>query len=317
MESAVNKRNSILVLLGMLILVGQGLLWAAAVSEARPIRIGIMPDVDSLPFLLAQEERLFTEHDVQVQLVPFQSPVERDAAFQAGQLDGFVGDTLGAVFLEQSGFDIAITSITNGRYGLVASPKGTITSLGQLGGVAIAVSSNTIIEFIAYSLVVAAGVPSKDFTLVAIPKIPVRMEVLLNGQAQAACLPEPFYTLAVANGARAHGDSTALSDAPGIMIFSASVVKARQADLKKVYGAYWEAAQKINSQPEAYRDFLVLKGGFPQTIRDLFQFVTYTKPQVPNPAQVAHVVDWLQTRGLLKKQIAYDDLVDGSIVQGF
>ncbi len=312
-----NMRKSLWMLLGVLVLSCQGLLWSAAVSEARPIRIGIMPDVDSLPFLLAQEEGLFATHGVQVQLVPFQSPVERDAAFQAGQLDGFVGDTLGAVFLEQSGFDIAITSITNGRYGLVASPKGTINSAGQLGGVAIAVSSNTIIEFIAHSLVTAAGVPSKDFTLVAIPKIPVRMEVLLNGQAQAACLPEPFYTLAIANGARALGDSSSLDDAPGIMIFSAKVVEERQVDLKKAYGAYWEAAQRINNQPEAYRDFLVAKGGFPQTIRDLFQFVTYTKPQVPTQSQVSHVVDWLQSRGLLKKQIAYIDLVDASIVKGF
>jgi len=312
-----NKRKSLWLSLGMLLFISQGLLWSAAVSEVRPIRIGIMPDVDSLPFLLAQEEGLFTAHGVQVQLVPFQSPVERDAAFQAGQLDGFVGDTLGAVFLEQSGFDISITSITNGRYGLVASPKGAITSAGQLGGVAIAVSSNTIIEFVAHSLVVAAGVPSKDFALVAIPKIPVRMEVLLNGQAQAACLPEPFYTLAVASGARALGDSTSLDDAPGIMIFSASVVKDRQSDLKKAYGAYWEAAQKVNNQPDAYRDFLVAKGGFPQTIRDLFQFVTYTKPQVPTQNQVTHVVDWLQSRGLLKKQIAYAELVDASIIQGF
>jgi NitT/TauT family transport system substrate-binding protein len=317
MELDMNMRKSLWMLLGMLVLASQGLLWSAAVSEVRPIRIGIMPDVDSLPFLLAQEEGLFAKHGVQVQLVPFQSPVERDAAFQAGQLDGFVGDTLGAVFLEQSGFDIAITSITNGRYGLAASPKGTISSAGQLGGVAIAVSSNTIIEFIAHSLVMAAGVPNREFNLIAIPKIPVRMEVLLNGQVQAACLPEPFYTLAIANGARALGDSTSLDDAPGIMIFSAKVVEERQADLKKAYGAYWEAAQKINNQPDAYRDFLVAKGGFPQTIRDLFQFVTYTKPQVPTQAQVAHVVDWLKSRGLLKKQLAYTDLVDASIVKGF
>ena len=62
-----NKRKSLWLSLGMLLFISQGLLWSAAVSEVRPIRIGIMPDVDSLPFLLAQEEDLFTAHGVQVQ----------------------------------------------------------------------------------------------------------------------------------------------------------------------------------------------------------------------------------------------------------
>ncbi|MHC1693158.1 MAG: ABC transporter substrate-binding protein [Sphaerochaetaceae bacterium] len=305
-------------LLSMLVVLSLGLtgLWASASVEVRPIRIAIMPDADSLPFMLAQADNLYRAEGVAVELVPFQSPVERDAAFQAGRIDGMVGDTLGALFLEQAGFDITITSITNGRYGLAASPQGTLTSLAQLGDVPIAISTNTIIEYVTDALVASAGVPRERFKTVAVPKIPVRIELLLNGGILAACLPEPNYTLAVAKGARPLGDSGSLYDAPGVMIFTASFVGQRSTSLAAFYRAYWKAAQNINADPDKYRSFLIEKAGFPEAVRETYRFVTYTPPSVPSEDQVQRVVDWMVGKKLLDTVPAYADLVDDSIVKG-
>ncbi|MDD3902474.1 MAG: MetQ/NlpA family ABC transporter substrate-binding protein [Sphaerochaeta sp.] len=291
-------------------------LFSSPTSEQAPMKIGIMPDADSLPFLLAQERSLFTEAGLAVELVPFQSPVERDAAFQAGRLDGFVGDTLGALFLEQAGFDISVTSITNGRYGLVASPAKNIKSIKDLGGKEIAVSSNTIIEYLASSLVLSAGVEREAFKTIAIPKIPVRLEMVLSSQISAACLPEPFYTLALNKGAIDLGNSTSLDDAPGLMIFSAKFVENHKDALLSFYQAYWEAAQMINADSDAYRDFLVASTGFPEAIRDVYQFVEYTKPSVPTEDQVSKVVSWMEDHDLLTNPPSYENLVDDSIIAG-
>lgn len=291
-------------------------LFSSPTSEQAPMKIGIMPDADSLPFLLAQERSLFTEAGLAVELVPFQSPVERDAAFQAGRLDGFVGDTLGALFLEQAGFDISVTSITNGRYGLVASPAKNIKSIKDLGGKEIAVSSNTIIEYLASSLVLSAGVEREAFKTIAIPKIPVRLEMVLSSQISAACLPEPFYTLALNKGAIDLGNSTSLDDAPGLMIFSAKFVETHKDTLLSFYQAYWEAARMINADSDAYRDFLVASTGFPEAIRDVYQFVEYTKPSVPTEDQVFKVVSWMEDHALLTNPPSYENLVDDSIIAG-
>ncbi|AEV28644.1 ABC-type nitrate/sulfonate/bicarbonate transport system, periplasmic component [Sphaerochaeta pleomorpha str. Grapes] len=306
------KKSSLLM---VFLLVVACSLFAQPNAEIQTIRIGIMPDVDSLPFMLASWQNLFEKQGVSVELVKFQSPVERDAAFQAGKIDGMVGDTLGALFLEQAGFDISILSVTNGRYGIAASPNGAITSLNELAGKEIAVSSNTIIEYLADSLVLSTGVAEADLKLIAVPKIPVRMELLLNGQIPAACLPEPLYTLVVTKGAKALGDSTSLPDAPGVMIFASSFSDKNRSTLTKVFKAYWEAGQLINANPDGYRTFLVEQAGFPQPVGPVFSFVTYEKPRVPTPSQVQKVVDWMHGRQLLDAEPSYGDLVDPLVVQ--
>ena len=41
------------------------------------------------------------KHDVNIEIVNFQSAVERDAALQAGAVDGVEGDLLAVVFIRQ------------------------------------------------------------------------------------------------------------------------------------------------------------------------------------------------------------------------
>jgi len=296
----------------VLMVVSLSSLFAQGVLEQQPIKIGILPDVDSLPFMLADVDQLF---DVEVELVMFQSPVERDAAFQGGQVDGIVADTLGALFLEQSGYDISIVSTTDGRYGIAGAPDGNISQLSDLSGQEIGISSNTIIEYLADSLVVSSGVDIEEVSLIAVPKIPVRMELLLNSQLAAACLPEPLYSMVVLKGAKALGDSTSLSDAPGVMIFGGDFVTENTDRLIKVFEAYWEAAQRINNDADVYRPFLVDHAGFSEEIAPVFDFVTYTKPHVPSPQQIQHISDWMSDRELLEIVPSYEDLIDSSVVK--
>jgi len=101
---------------------------------AAPLKVGVLPDLDSLPIILASKEGLFAAQGLDVELVSFRNPVERDAAFQAGRLDGIVADTLGAIFAVAGGGEGVITSVTTGRYGLAAAPGSGITSVKQLAG---------------------------------------------------------------------------------------------------------------------------------------------------------------------------------------
>ena len=218
-------------------------------------------------------------------------------------------------FLSRQVLTFPILSTTNGRYGLAASPQGDITSLEQLANKEIGVSSNTIIEYLADSLVLSSGVGEEAIKLVAVPKIPVRMELLLNGQIPAACLPEPLYSLVLSKGAKPLGDSTSLSDAPGVMIFGSAFTKINHSDLIRVFTAYWEAGQRINANPDDYREFLVTQAGFPQPLGPIFSFVTYTKPQVPSKEQIQKVVDWMNKRKLLDSVPTYESLVESFVVQ--
>lgn len=143
-------------------------------SEPLPkLTIGLMPDTDSIPFIIAAERGYFAEEGVEVELQPFKSAMDRDAALQSGNLDGAVSDLLAVIFARSGGFDVRAVSYTDGNYNLVASDGAGIASPADLRGKEIAVSKNTIIEYVTDEILAANGMREEDVAKVVIPQIPV------------------------------------------------------------------------------------------------------------------------------------------------
>lgn len=290
------------------------LLAAAPAKPAEPLRLGIMPDADSLPFMVAESEGLFVKNGVAVELVSFANAQERDAAIQAGRLDGAISDLLAAAFLVAGGFDMRVTSATDGRYGIAAAPGSGITNAAGLAGKKIGLSSNTIIQYSVDAITNAAGLSASGYSAVAIPKMPVRMEMLLAGQVDAAGLPEPFLTTAIQRGATLVGTTEQFRIDAAVIVFSKAVLDSRLTEVKQLYTAYAMAAEKINAAPDSYRSFLVEKARFPAEVKDAYRFVKYRKPTLPEAAQVQAAISWLKARGLLSKDLVPADLLDGRAV---
>ncbi|QQO10427.1 ABC transporter substrate-binding protein [Breznakiella homolactica] len=279
-------------------------------AAAAPLRVGILPDADSLPFMVARDEGFFTRENVEVELVSFFNPQERDAAIQAGRLDGAISDLLAAAFFAAGGFDMKVTSLTDGRYGIVGSPVSNNRTLQGLRGKRIGLSTNTIIQYTVDALLGSAGIPITGYDAVSVPRMPVRMEMVITGQLDAAGLPEPLLTAAVERGAvlLATTDTTGID--AGILLFSKKVLDSRLEDVRRFYRAYDKAAQKINADPDSYRDYLVEKASFPAEVRDAYRFVTYRKPSLPADDQIAGAITWLKSRNLLSADLRASDLVD-------
>lgn len=109
-------------------------------SEPLPkLTIGLMPDVDSLPFIIAQEKGYFKEEGLDIELQQFKSAMDRDAALQSGTLDGDVSDMLAVAFAKDGGFDVKVTSYTDGSYKLIAGASETATDAKGLAGKDVAV----------------------------------------------------------------------------------------------------------------------------------------------------------------------------------
>ncbi len=291
-----------------------GLLSCTPKAPPAPLRFGIMPDADSLPFMVAEAEGLFAKEGVTVELVPFVNAQERDAAIQAGKVDGAIADILAAAFLVAGGFDMRVTSATDGRYGIAAAPGSGIAKAADLRGKRIGMSTNTIIQYSVDAIVVAAGLPVDAYTVVAIPKMPVRMEMLLAGQVDAAGLPEPLLTAAIARGATLVGTTEEFDIDAAVVMFSKAVLDARLSEVKKLYAVYAEATARIGAKPDSYRAFLVEKASFPAEVRDAYRFVEYRKPTLPDAAQIESAIAWLTARGLLTKKLSAPDLIDGRAV---
>jgi len=285
-------------------------LQARAQKEAVPLRVGIMPDADSLPFMVAGDHGFFERENVKVELIIFSNPQERDAAIQAGRLDGTISDLLAAAFLNAGGYDFKVTSLTDGRYGIAASAKSGIKNLTGLKGKRIGLSTNTIIQYTVDAQLESAGISMSEYEAVAIPRMPLRLEMLQTGQIEAASLPEPLLTAAVAQGAVLLSTTDTTGIDAGVMLFSKKSLDAKLDSIKAFYRAYYKAAMQINANPDAFRDYLVEHAAFPAAIRDAYRFVQYRKPTMVGENQVRKALNWLKARKLLEADISYTDLID-------
>jgi NitT/TauT family transport system substrate-binding protein len=282
---------------------------------AQPLSLGILPVVDTLPLIVGQEEGLFKEAGIDLELVSFQSALERDAALQAGQLDGYFGDLLNSILLIQSGQDLRIVTTAyhtwpdQRMFGIVAAPGSDITTLAQLKGRAVAISRATVIEYLLEQMLKSQGMPVDHVVKQEIKKIPIRMQMVLGGQVPAALLPEPLLTLAESKGARVIADDRELN-------LAETVVALRQARLAadgdlagRFTSAYRQAVERINRNPTAYKSLLTERTRFPKIIEDQFKMPRFPDVAAPSQKDVDDVQDWLTATGILKKRLPYGSVV--------
>ncbi|MDD4601337.1 MAG: MetQ/NlpA family ABC transporter substrate-binding protein [Negativicutes bacterium] len=289
---------------------------SAKAGQMQNLTVGLMPDVDSIPFIIAQEKGFFKEEGLTVTLKPFKSAVDRDSALQSGNLDGAISDMLAEAFAKAGGFDTVITSLTTGSYKLVINKDETATSIQQLKGKDVAISKNTIIEYVTDKVMAEGGLSGTDVNKIAIPQIPARLEMLQNSKIAAATLPEPMATVAVKNGGKVLNSSDKLGIYPGVMVFTSKAVTGKEKEIQAMYRAYSKAIDYLAKEPmENYIDIVIDKGGFPPSVKGALVLPNYQKPVAPKPKDVEDVMAWLQTRNLIQKGYSYQDVVDDRFVR--
>lgn len=304
-----------ILLLGMLIL---ALVLAAGCGNSddkekkplQPITIGLMPDTDSLPFIIAKEKGYFAEEGIEVNIQQYKSAMDRDSALQSGNLDGAVSDMLAVAFAKTGGFDVKVTSFTDGSYKLIASKESGINNVKALAGKDVAVSRNTIIEYVTDQILAKEGMDSESIDKVIIPQIPTRLEMLQNGKLAAATLPEPMASIAVSNGCTHVTGSDALGINPGVIMFTAKTVDNKKDEIAAMYRAYNKAVDYLNNTSrDEYIDLVVEKGGFPPAAKEALKLPEYHKAALPKESDVTDCIKWLNNKGLVKENFSYQDIV--------
>ena len=286
----------------------------AAKGPSQTLSIGVLPDVDSIPIIIAQEKGFFDKEGVDVDIEHFKSAPDRESALQAGSIDGAVSDMLSAAFLTDGGFKVAMTSMTNGSYKLLAGPS--MNGSADLKGKSIAISTNTIIEYATDNMLSKLGLTPDDVSKTAIPQIPVRLEMLQSGQIDAATLPEPLASEAVKAGATVLSSTDSLGINPGVLLFKADAIQSKNAEITAFYKAYNYAVEYLKKAPVSeYADILVDVAGFPEDVKDSLTLPAYTLETLPSADDFDGVMTWLTEKSLIKNTYQYDDLVDKSFVK--
>ena len=279
-------------------------------KELQPLTIGLMPDTDSLPFVIAQEKGYFKEEGLTVNIQQYKSAMERDSALQSGNLDGAISDMLAVAFAKDGGFDVKVTSFTDGSYKLVASAQSGAKTVKDLTGKDVAVSRNTIIEYVTDQVLAKENMQDDSINKVIIPQSPTRLEMLQNGKLTAATLPEPMASIAVHNGCQFITGSDELGINPGVIMFTAKAAENRQAEIQAMYRAYNKAVAYLNNTSrDEYIGLVIEKGGFPPAAKEALVLPQYHEAALPKESDVVDCIKWLKAKELIKGDYSYKDIV--------
>ncbi len=280
------------------------------------LKIGSLTNEENLPILVAQEKGYFAAENLEVELVPMQSPVELQSAFQSGGLDGMMTDIMIALMLKGAGEDLRITSIAlgstpqEGRFAIVAAPNRDIQTVQDLKGKSIGISDNSIIEYVTDGILAQAGMSPSDVEKTTVAKIPVRVEMLLNNQIDAITVPDPHISNAVARGAKVVADDTTGENlSQSVYVMTQQALNDKTDAIAGFYQGYAKAAEDINADPDQFRGLLVNNCNIPEQIAENYQVQHYAAPQLPAEKDVNNVITWLKAKSLLKSDLKYADVI--------
>ena len=295
-----------------------------ATPEAAPIKVGMMPITDNSPFWVAEQQGYFKDEGIQVELVSFPSAIERDSAFAAGQIDAGIGDLLAVAAMNNSGTKVKAVSVGQGavpgenRFAILSAPNSGITKPGQLANVPIALSLNTINEYITDNLLTAEGLKTGEIKTTNMVKLPIRFEALINGSVKAATLPDPFATLAEIKGAHLILDNSKNTVAQTVVIVRKETLDTNLEGVKKLMRAYDRAVKDLSADPQKYEQLVAEKAKIPSEVMSSKEHLLqlhFSEPQAPDKAGVEKTISWMKDHGLLQKDFQYSDLVDERIIQ--
>jgi len=199
-------------------------------------------------------------------------------------------------------------------FAVLGKPGATYRSLADLAKVPVAVSSNSVIDYVTEALLKNAGVPADACMTLEAKNIGLRMQMLLSGQVEAATLPEPLVTAALAKGAVLLGDDAGLGTSQTVLVFSGKFLKERPDAAKAFLRAVDQAAKLVNEQPDAARPIMVQHCRLPEPLQATYPVPRFPAVHAPDKDAVMTIAGWLKQRGVIRTDLSYEDLVNAGFI---
>lgn len=283
----------------------------------KTLNLGVMSSMDYLPLAVALREGYFEKIGLDIKLHKFYSANERDAAFQSENIDGCVIDFTGAVLQKAGGIDLRMTSKCDAPFYIVAGKDANVNRLEDLRGKQIAVSQNTVIDFIVDMALRSVNLTDADINKVEINKIPVRFEMLRNHRIDATGLPNPFALMAEKEGDKVITSNDDLGFAITGIVFHQKAIDQKPELIRKMYEAYNMGVEYLQTHtPMDVKDILVKDFGFPSDlVTENTKLYTYNTAQLPAGKDIEATIDWLKAKKLIRSDFNQTNLLDSQFIQ--
>jgi NitT/TauT family transport system substrate-binding protein len=292
---------------------------ASSALASEKISFGVLPTVQALPLFVAAERGFFSGEGLDVELVPFRSGLEKDAAMAAGRTQGYFGDMFTSIILDANQMPVRMiatvfnTTGSQRMFAVLAAPGTGKPGLGQLAREGIAGSSNTVIEYITEKLLEKAA-PGTGLKLVETKDILARVPMLLGGQVPGAVLPEPLVSFAESRGATVVSDDRGLGITPTTLLFTREFIESNPDKVRAFLRATAMGAALIGTQPVTVRPIMIRHTRIPEPLQDSFPIPEFGPPSLPDEELVMDAYRWLRGRGILKKELTFEEMVRADLL---
>lgn len=296
----------------------------AAAQDDEPLRAALLPILDVLPVYVAEEAGYFEEEGIEIELIPVSSALERDQMLVTGEADVVLTDLPGAGIFNQDEKRVALVAMGRRAYEeapmfrILAAPGSDITSVEDLVGQEIGISENSVIHYIAQRIIEHAGLSPDDVIWWPEPNIPVRYQLLMEGQLPVAVLPDPLAQAAIEGGAILVADDSALIGtdfSQSVLTFRREIVEEQPEKVEGFLRAWMRAAEDINADPEAYRELWIERTNVPDSIAESYQLPPFPTYEITQPEAWEDTIDWLIEQGIIEDRVSYEDTVDPSFIE--
>lgn len=279
-------------------------------KEMKKLSFGAMSSIDIVPIVIANEKGYFEDEGLELDFQLFTAAKDRDAALQAGELDGLIADEIAISIYQNSGIDMKITGATNGAWTLVVGKDSGIEKLEDLKNKKMAISQNTMIDYLSDYIAEKNGVNLSEIEKIAIPAMPARLEALRNKQVDAAILPAPFNDTAVADG----GKGLAEIDNSDIMISAIGFLQAEidnnEEAIKAFFTGYNKAVEYMkNTDIKEYEDTIIKTVGYSEDMKGNLKLPKLKLNYLPDAEKVQAVFDWSKNKGIISTDLKTEDII--------
>lgn len=282
-------------------------------GELQLLIVGLMPAVDSFPLIVADSEGYFQDEGLEVTFEVFRDQRYREAALESNSIDATVSDLVNAIRAWANGADYRVITSTQGLFSIVTAADSGLDALDAWPDTPASVETglleDSIINYTAQRMLEAAGLNPHAIDIVPTTQIPVRLEMVIAGELEAAVLPEPVSRIATAQGAHELLNTEILDWTPGVVLATGTALRDKPAELEALLRAYDRAVARINTDPDAFREVVVAGAALPPPTAETMLMPTYLPAAVPEAAQVADVAQWMRDLDLIDEIPPYPEIV--------
>lgn len=274
-------------------------------QEKQTLKIGVMPAVDSAPIFLAQELGIFEELGLDIEIEVYTSAMDRQSALQAGELDGAMTDVIALVNNVGNGFDIKVTTSTDGAFPILYHEGALEKDAVTVGMMEVSVSNYLADAFL------------KDYTINKeyIVEIPARLEMVGNGTLDMAVIPEPMASMGALNGLSKELMVNPDEFSPEVMVFNTKSIDSKEKEIQLFHDGYNKAVEMINESQTQAREVLVNKLELNPVIMNNFELPHYNVARIPSEDYFNKIIKWNKDVLGASFDLEYAQLVDDRFVK--